>query len=148
MMDKKYFLSIIYKLQAKNSDKSKFSHKKFVTGFTMTEVIVAVLIVAILSGGVFSAFWSAQYFLNRARHKMQAYNFAVEALDRLRANYQYASSPAMDIGVNHAQTEIEIAGILRGELTSFSGTLTYDVTEPQLDAYKEVTIKVNWDEHR
>ncbi len=115
-------------------------------GFTMTEVIVAALIVVILSAGVFSAFWGTQHFLNRARHKIQAYNFAVEALDRLRSNYQYSSNPAMVIGINHAQTEIEATGILKGELTSLSGALTYDVTEPQVNGYKQVTIKVSWNE--
>lgn len=115
-------------------------------GFTLTEVIVAALIVAILAAGVASAFWGTKYFLNSARHRMQAYNFAVEALDRLRSNYQYSSSPAMDIGIDHAQTEIEATGILKGEFASFSGALTYDITEPQVDGYKQVTIKVHWDE--
>ncbi len=115
-------------------------------GFTMIEVIVATLIVAILAAGVASAFWGAKHFLNHARYRAQAYNFAVEALDRLRGNYQYSSSPAMDIGTNHAQTEIEATGILKGELTSLSGALTYDIAEPQVNGYKQVTIKVHWDE--
>jgi len=115
-------------------------------GFTLIEVIVAALIVAILAAGVASAFWGTQHFLNRARHKVQVYNFAVEALDRLRSNYQYSSSPSMDIGIDHAQTEIDAGGILKGDITSFGGTLKYDITEPQVNGYKQVTIKVHWDE--
>jgi len=115
-------------------------------GFTMTEVIIAALIVAILAAGVASAFWGAKHFLNRARHKVQAYNFAVEALDRLKSNHQYLSNPAMVIGIDHDQTEIDAGGILKGDITSFGGTLKYDVTEPQTNGYKQVTIKVHWDE--
>ncbi len=115
-------------------------------GFNMIEVIVATLIMAILAAGVASAFWGSQRFLNRARYKMQAYNFAVEALDRLRSNYQYSSNPAMVIGIDHAQTEIDAGGILKGDIASFGGTLIYDVAEPQANGYKQVTIEVHWDE--
>ena len=118
-------------------------HKK---GFTITEVIVSALIIVILSAGLFSAFWGTQHLLNRARHKAQAYNFALETIDRLKSNFQYSSSPAMDVGAGHAQTEIDAAGILKGEVTVLGGTLTYDVTEPQVNGYKQVTVKVHWNE--
>ncbi len=110
----------------------------------MIEVVIAALLVAILAAGTASAFWGAQYFLNRARHRVEAYNFAVESLDRLKSNYQYSSDPAMAVGVDHAQTEIDAGGILKGEITNFGGTLKYDVTEPQTNGYKQVTIKVHW----
>ncbi|MEK6733397.1 MAG: type II secretion system protein [Candidatus Omnitrophota bacterium] len=118
-------------------------HKK---GFTITEVIVSALIIVVLSTGLFSAFWGTQHLLNRARHKAQAYNFAVEALDRLRSNFQYSSSPVMDVGAGHAQTQIDAAGILKGEIAGLGGTLTYDVTEPQVNGYKQVTVNVHWNE--
>ena len=115
-------------------------------GFTLIEIIVATLIIAVLAGGLFGAFWGAQYLLNRARHRIQAYNFAVEALDKLRSNYAYSSIPSMSIGSNHSETEIEAGGIMRGEVLNLGGALTYDITEPQVNGYKEVTVKVHWDE--
>ena len=118
-------------------------HKK---GFTITEVIVSALIIVVLSTGLFSAFWGTQHLLNRARHKAQAYNFALETIDRLRGNFQYYSSPAMDVGASHAQTQIDAAGILKGEIAGLGGTLIYDVTEPQVNGYKQVTVKVHWNE--
>jgi len=115
-------------------------------GFTITEVIVATLIIAILAAGVFGAFSGTQYMLNRARHKMQAYNYANEALDKLRSNYKYGDT-AMDV-TPPSHTDADIGGgIIQGEMAGLSTTLTYDVTEPQPNGYKEVTIHVHWTEH-
>jgi len=122
-------------------------------GFTITEVIVSALIIGILAVGVFSAFFGAQRLLNLGRHRMQAYNFAVEALDRLRSNYKYADSK-MDLTTIALDAddhlEPEIGTILRGD--EFFGlvnhTLKYDVidTGAVADGYKQVIIKVHWDE--
>jgi len=122
-------------------------------GFTITEVIVSALIIGILAVGVFSAFFGAQRLLNLGRHRMQAYNFAVEALDRLRSNYKYADSQ-MDLTTIALDAddhlEPEIGTILRGD--EFFGlvnhTLKYDVidTGAVADGYKQVIIKVHWDE--
>ena len=113
-------------------------------GFTLTEVMVAAMIIVILAAGLFGAFMGAQHFLNRSRHRMQAYNFAVDALDKLRSNYQYSSSPTMDIGNGHLDTEIDALGIIKGDMAGLGGALTYDITEPQADGYKQVTVKVHW----
>jgi len=123
-------------------------------GFTITEVIVSALIIGILAVGVFSAFFGAQRLLNLGRHRMQAYNFAVEALDRLRSNYKYADSQMTLTTVasdadDHLESELGIA-IIRGD--EFFGlvnhTLKYDVidTGAVADGYKQVIIKVHWDE--
>lgn len=114
-------------------------------GFTITEVIVAALVIVILSAGVFGVFSVTQYLLNRGRHRMQVYNYANEALDKLRSNYQY-NDPAMSI-TPPSHTDIDIgAGIIQGEMAGLGSTLTYDVTEPQPNGYKEVTINVHWTE--
>ena len=125
-------------------------------GFTITEVIVSALIIGILAVGVFSAFFGAQRLLNLARHRMQAYNFAVEALDRLRSNYRYAD-PRMTLTTfasdadDHLEVELGIA-IIRGDefLSLINHTLTYDVIDTGLsaaaDGYKQVFVKVHWDE--
>ncbi|MFA5388244.1 MAG: type II secretion system protein [Candidatus Omnitrophota bacterium] len=115
-------------------------------GFTLIEIIVATLVIVALAGGLFSTFWGSQYFLNRARHRIQAYNFAVEALDKLRGSHVYYSSPAMDIGSNHAEDEIETGGMIKGELDNAGGELTYDIAEPQANGYKEVSVRVRWNE--
>lgn len=113
-------------------------------GFTITEVIVAALLIAILAAGLFGAFLGASRILNLARHKIQAYNFAVDTLDRLRGNYQYGDS-AMNVA---SHTYGDVGGFIQGEMAAsgFSSALTYDVTEPQIDGYKEVAVHVNWTE--
>jgi prepilin-type N-terminal cleavage/methylation domain-containing protein len=114
--------------------------------FTLTEVVISTLIVAILAAGMFSAFASVQYIYNRARHRLQAFNFAREALDRLRANYEYDSDPAMTIATD--KPESAIGSIVRGaEMTNLSTTLSYDVgAGPQAGSYRTIEVKVTWDE--
>ena len=138
-------------------DMFPYKNKK---GFTITEVIVSALIIGVLAVGVFSAFFGAQRLLNLGRHRMQAYNFAVEALDRLRSNYKYLDSPQMDLTTiaSDADDHLEagIGAILRGgeflslinPITATPPFLKYDVTDTGAvaDGYKQVIIKVHWDE--
>ena len=115
-------------------------------GFTLIEIIVATLIIAALSGGLFGAFWGSQYLLNRARHRVKAYNFAMEALDKLRSNYNYLDGE-MNVGSGYLASGIgcSIAGEMAA-LVPLPTDFTYDVTEPQVNGYKQVTIKVHWHE--
>ena len=117
-------------------------------GFTITEVIVSGLIIAVLAAGVFSAFFEAQRLLNRARHRTQAYNFAVEALDRLRSNYKY-SDTKMDAASGYSALDIGCA--VTGEMATLiplplGENFTYNVTEPESHGYKQVTVTVQWNE--
>jgi prepilin-type N-terminal cleavage/methylation domain-containing protein len=115
-------------------------------GFTITEVIVSALIIAILAAGISGALSGAQYMLNRVRHKMQAYNYATEALDRLRSNYKYEDAAMSVTPPIHTDADIG-GGIIQGEMAGLSTTVSYDVTESQPNGYKEVTIRVHWTEH-
>ncbi|MDP2980739.1 MAG: prepilin-type N-terminal cleavage/methylation domain-containing protein [Candidatus Omnitrophota bacterium] len=112
-------------------------------GFTLIEVVVATLILAVLAAGVAGAFWSAQHFLSRARHRVQAFNFAMEALDRLRSNYNYLDEE-MSVGSGYLASGIGCS--IAGEMAALAPGFTYDVTEPQVSGYKQVTIKVDWNE--
>ena len=112
-------------------------------GLTFVEIIVSTLLIAIIAAGSFSAFVGTQQIFNYTRHRLQAFNFAKEAYDRLRSNYGYADSQ-MSAGSGHL--EPEIGTIVRGEMTNLSTALTYDVTEPESNGYKEVTVSVVWSE--
>lgn len=84
--------------------------------------------------------------MDRSRRRMQALNFAIEAYEKLRASYNYNDS---EVSVG-AHTEADIGTVLKadGELASedLDATLTYDVTEPAIDGYKQVVVEVAWDE--
>lgn len=112
-------------------------------GFTLLEVIASTLIIAAMAAGMFGAFVGAQSIFNRARHRIQAFHFAREVQERLRANYTY-TSPAMNPSVQKNGSEIGFN--VRGEMASLGTTVTYDVSEPQVDGYKEVTVRVSWTE--
>ncbi|MBU1887969.1 MAG: hypothetical protein KKB46_02060 [Candidatus Omnitrophica bacterium] len=107
------------------------------------EIIAATLVITILAAGMFGAFVGAQALFSRARHRIQAYNFAREVQERLRANYSYTDSQ-MGNGAGH-DAESEIGSVIKGELASLGATFTYDVTE-EPDGYKEVTARVSWTE--
>lgn len=115
-------------------------------GFTLTEVMVAAVIVAILSAGVFSAFFASQRFLSRSKHRIQALNFAREALDRMRSSDAYEYN---DIAIGTGLSDSTISSIITGEMANLGATITYDVgladsSDPNSD--KAVTIHVTWTE--
>ena len=114
--------------------------------FTLVEVVIAALIVALLAGGMFSAFVGAYHFGNLTMHRLQAFNFAREALDKLRSNYQYTDSQMSVNLPSDRHQELEIGSIVRGEIAGLSSQLTYGVTEPESNGYKKVTVYVDWTE--
>ncbi|MBU4590871.1 MAG: type II secretion system GspH family protein [Candidatus Omnitrophica bacterium] len=112
-------------------------------GLSLIEIIVSVLIITIMAAGVFGAFVGTEYIFNRARHRLQAFNFAREVQDRLRGNYGYTDSQ-MNIATGHLESEV--GSIIRGEMANLSTELTYDVSEPEVNGYKKVEVKVSWTE--
>jgi len=111
---------------------------------TLVEVIISTLLVAILAAGMFSAFIGANYIFNRHRHRIQAFNFAREAMDRLRSEYTYSSNPQMNVGTD--KPESDIGTILKGELTDLNAVFEYDVSEPEVNGYKKVEVEIVWEE--
>lgn len=121
--------------------------KKNNRAFTLLEVVVSTVIITVLAAGMFGAFVGAQYIFNRARHRMQAFNFAREAQDKMRSNYGYTDSQLETKKKKEkSHTESEIGTIIRGEMANLNTVLTYAVSEPETDGYKAVTVTVTWDE--
>ncbi|MFC1623874.1 type II secretion system protein [Candidatus Omnitrophota bacterium] len=112
--------------------------------FTLTEIIISTVIIGLVLAGTFSAFVATQYIFNRASHRAQAFNFAREAQDRLRSNYEYDSDSEMAVGTD----KDELESIVRGELLDLGATLRYDVSEEPTGGYKEVAVSVTWTETR
>jgi len=121
-------------------------------GFTITEVIVSVLIIGVLAAGVFSAFVGAERLLIRSRYRMQAYHFEKEVLDKLRSDResQWADDnmsealphKASDIGVSVSE---DLGRLL---FNADSDTdFTYAVQGDTAGRYNKtvtVTLKLDW----
>ena len=116
-------------------------------GFTLIEIITAVLIISVVAAGVFAAFAGGHQLMDYSRHRLQAVNFAREALDKLRCNYSYGSDAMSSCGASYCHDESDIGGnIIRGEMLNVnSASLDYNVAAgPETDSYKEVTVHVQW----
>lgn len=119
-------------------------------GLTLIEIMIAVLIILIAAAGILGAFVGGHQLMYYSRHRLQAVNFAREALDKLRCDYEYDSS-AMAAGSHDEVSDPAICAsgnIIRGEMQGLnSAVLTYKVEpEPQDGSYKEVTVSVQWKE--
>lgn len=117
--------------------------KKNNRAFTLLEVVASTLIITVLAAGMFGAFVGAQYIFNRARHRMQAFNFAREAQDKMRSNYEYTA-----IENNNLALKSDIESIINKseEMTNLGATLTYNVGPEIEGGYKEVKVTVTWNE--
>lgn len=112
-------------------------------GFTLVEIMVSVLIIAILAAGMLASFIGSHQFFNRSRHRLQALHFITETYDRLRADYSYTDAEMSVAGSPHQEAEIGV--IVRGDLVNLNHDLTYDIAE-QAGAYKEISFSLTWDE--
>jgi len=116
-------------------------------GLTLIEIIVSTLIIVAISAGTLGAFFGGHQLMNRSRHRLQALNFAREALDTLRSNYRYDSAQMSE----GSHDESKIGGnIIRGEMENLPPDLpdlplAYNVTEVA-GGYKELKVSVKWKE--
>lgn len=121
-------------------------------GLTLVEVIVSVLLLAIVGAGTFAAFSIVQYTFGFRKHRIEAYSFAREALDRLRSNYKYTDSQMSALVADnpHLSAEIGFSVPAGSDMPSLNPVLTYDVEAvagvPVADGFKKVTVKFQWDE--
>ncbi|MBU4311509.1 MAG: type II secretion system GspH family protein [Candidatus Omnitrophica bacterium] len=117
-------------------------------GLTLIEIMISVLILLIISAGILSAFIGGHQLMNRSRHRLQALNFAREAIDTLRCNYTYGSSEMLE-GAHDSVTDPAICAsgnIIRDEMAALnSGILTYTVTL-DLNGYKKLGVTIDWTE--
>ncbi len=119
-------------------------------GLTLIEIMISVLIILIAAAGILGAFVGGHQLMYYSKHRLQAMNFAREALDKLKCDYEYTSS-AMAAGNHDEVSDPAICAsgnIIRGEMQGLnSAVLTYNVSaEPEIDSYKEVTVSVQWTE--
>lgn len=142
---------------------SKKSLIEYINGFTLLEIIVAMLIISTLTAGILGSIIYADSIVREAALKIMAVNYARSALDKLNnyvaADYATLVTSFPDLatdnlidplsaGDHDSTTNLAICGLP----AEYNGDLTYTVIDRDIDAianngneYKEVTVTVSWD---
>ena len=122
-------------------------------GFSLVEVIVAALILALTVGGILFIFSTEKGVVSRTGRKVQAMDFARQTLERLKNEVSAETWPVGgDLGqVGVATTDPILPGETYNEFRDkFNATRSYIVTDVNPDGgevdYKSVTVTVGWKE--
>lgn len=123
-------------------------------GFTLVEILVSTLILALVVSGIMASFISSQRFISRSQRRLQATYFARQMFEQLREGVN-AQDWANPLG-----TRLEVqpgvwrpCGIDLGtwdDLGSpFAGTCDYMVEQAPLQGpqgYRQVQVRIRWQE--
>ena len=120
-------------------------------GFSLLEIIIAMLILSIVTAGSFSLYVTSQKHLTGAEQRLDAVNKAATVLEKLR--FYVSENPDYPVNADNALAYGEglsptIIGLdpQPGEMNN--GQWFYEVTDdedPTTD-WKVVTVAVTWDE--
>lgn len=117
------------------------------TGFSIMEVLIAMLILSIIVVGTISVFTFANRSVTKARHRSQAQNLAREIQARLLGDYTWNSVELSDgVHTQGTDTWLNLSDLSTG-LPEISMARSYTVSTEGSGAYKTITITVNWQEH-
>ena len=117
-------------------------------GFTLVEVIVSAVILAVAVGLLLQVFSTESGVLDRTGRRMQAMDFARQKLEELKNAVDAQTWPntgdlAAGVGIAATLPDSELKD-------KFSGTRTYTVTNMDIDGggldYKRVSVTVDWSE--
>ena len=100
-------------------------------GFTMIELMIAVLITAIALSGIIALFMSQNRAAGTSRRSSEATALAIDKLEKLRT----ASAPASGTDT------VDVQGGSGGAFTR-----TWTVTAGAGSAYYDITVNVQWDD--
>jgi prepilin-type N-terminal cleavage/methylation domain-containing protein len=104
------------------------------SGFTLLEIIISILLLAITLAGGMALYFNANKIMSLMVHKKAAMELADEKMEELR-DVSYNSTP-LEVG-EKSESTLKVAGL--------NASRTVTVTEPHT-SYKQVTIEVNWKE--
>lgn len=126
----------------------KIMRKKKLTGFTLVEVIVSLLILLSTAAGIFASFVAAQNYVVRSKRRIAAVNFARQKFEKLRP---YVRQDTWAVSSTNLLWAAEGATQAYGpEIFSFTdiwtGQLNYTVTNTVNTALRPVSVTANWTE--
>lgn len=117
------------------------------TGFSIMEVLIAMLILSIIVVGTVSVFIFANRSVTKARHRGQAQCIAREIQARLFGDYLWNGAELTN-GVHTQATDswLNLTDVATG-LPEITMSRSYTVSTEVSGAYKVITITVNWQEN-
>lgn len=112
-------------------------------GFTLIEVIISALILSMTVGGILFVFSTEKGVVSHSGRRDEAMNFARQTLEELRNEVREDTWDTGNLRIHQTPWNS-----LSGDFgTKFSGQRKYEVTAgPALDAYRAVTVTVDWTE--
>ena len=120
---------------------NRFSRK----GFTLIEIIIAMLLLAFAATGIFAGFVSSKRYTKLAYHRLQALNLARQTLESLRME---VDARTWDTSANNLSEGVYFPGNFTGsDNTEFN--VSYNATNLTGfggDGPRQVTITVAWEE--
>lgn len=132
-----------------NCTQPRVSWRPSMQGFTLLEVLVAILVMSIGLLGLAGLMASSLKNSHSAYHRTQATWLAYDALDRMRANRQVALKEGYDLGM---ATTPGGSGLAAGDLSEWDSALADSLPEGDgsIDVKPggAVTIIVQWNDAR
>jgi len=118
---------------------------KSVRGFTMVEILVALVVLLLVVSGIITSFVTSQRFIARSSRRLQAANYARQVLENLwvgvDASHWADTSNGDPLDPTNSPRP---CGINLGSLGSnFSATCTYEV-QRILNDCRRVTVTITW----
>jgi Tfp pilus assembly protein PilV len=114
---------------------------KFLVGFSLLEILVSLLILAVVITGIMSVFISSQRYIIRSRHRLQAANIARQILEDL---YREVRQDTWDTGELRGNYSKSGSITLPGEPITYNWNFT--VSNVTGYSYRRVTVNVSWNE--
>lgn len=118
--------------------------KKNISGFTLVETLISILILAIVLAGGLSLYFNSSAISALMTHKKFATELTSKIMEELKKN-GYASLPLPGPGIPTALTTADDPSHIILDLTPATKTVTVtDIGSPV--EYKQVDVIVNWTE--
>lgn len=125
------------------------SNKRLFAGFTIVEVIVALMIVLIAATGIISSFSISGGYIARAGRKGLALDAFRQRAEKLlvAVNQTGWNSPANPLYAPEGGNMSYTVNLTQGEFRDkWQGSLNYTVSNTNDTSYREVAMTVNWKE--
>ena len=124
--------------------------KKKLSGFTLVEVIVSLLILLATAAGIFASFVAAQNYVLRSKRRIAAVNFVRQKLEELRPYVRQDTWTNSTSGANLLWAAENATKTYAPETIDFTDTWTgqrnYAVTNTVNTALRNVSVTANWTE--